>query len=269
MSQFLSDIGAYLRAVFFDGVQKTFTLFDILGLVIYFLPKLGESLSQDMSLATNIGEGIILVSFLLANFSLYRSLAKRSLLGFDIIAVQSVGISGDLLIFNQKLASIADTFIVDLQALVNISNSGPTTSVRVFISAVEPDCIKQDVSISDIEVSLQYKIAPNHPVTPVENPYYLKADEMSKIQLRAKIPFSTDCVEKKLGALALFKEMKVTLGIQRTGDKPFYRSIRCDLTPNHKHFKEQFGSKFQHLQSTGLSGPQVLEVYDRYMGVHH
>ena len=268
MSQFLSDISAYLKAVFLDGIQKTFTFFDALGLIVYFLPNLGDWLTLNETKAKSIGGAIILISFLLANFSLYRKLAKKSLLGFEIIKVQSAGISGDLLSFNQDKALIADTFIVDFQALVNISNSGPVTSVKVFISAVEPDCLKQDVSIRDIEVSLQHKASPNQQPKILENPYYLNADEMRNIQLRAKIPFSTGCIEEKLGSLAAFKEVRVIMGVQQTGHEPFYRPIRCDLTPSHQHITEQVGMKLQHLQSTRLSGPQVLEVLKRYWGVH-
>ncbi len=267
MSELISDIGAYLKAVFVDGVQKIFTFFDAFGIVIYFFPKLSEWLSLNESLVRGVGGAIVLISFLLANFSLYRKLEKKTLLRFEIIKVQSVGVAGDLLSFNQEQASIADTFDVHVQALINISNSGPVTSVSVFVSSVEPNCLKQGISPRDIEVFLLHQVSPNHPAEELENPYYLKADEMRNIQLKFKIPFCAALVEEKCGSLSSLTKMSITIGVRPTGQESIYRSMLGDLTPTHRRIEGQIATKIQHLQNTRLASTQVLDVLKRYWGV--
>jgi len=266
MSKLVSDFGAYLKAVFVDGVQKVFTFFDALGVAIRFFPYLGERLSLDESLAKGIGGAIVLASFLMANFSLYTKLVKDKSLGFEIIKVESVSLIGYLLSFSQDQASIEDTFTIHFQALVNISNSGPVTSVRLFLRSIKPDCLEQGLSAGDIEVSLQHQPDPHHQTVKLENPYYLKADEMKNIELVARIPFSTARVEETLGSLSSFTEMEVTIGAEQTGHKPLYRSVHCDLTAIHQGIRREAETKIQHLQNTRLSATQVLEVLERYWG---
>jgi len=71
----LSAFRAYLRAVFADGIHKLYTIFDALAIAFYFLPGLDEWSRLNEGLRRSIGWAIILISFILANFSLYRKLA--------------------------------------------------------------------------------------------------------------------------------------------------------------------------------------------------
>jgi hypothetical protein len=84
MSRLIADVLAYLRAVFVETWQKVFTLFDILGVVLFFYPKLAGTLVSDESLARTIGGLVFFISFLLANFALYRKLAEANAYKADI-----------------------------------------------------------------------------------------------------------------------------------------------------------------------------------------
>jgi hypothetical protein len=70
-SDFLSDLVAYLRAVFAEGWAWVSLLFDVLGIVAWFRPGLG-GLVEARRVVKAIGGGIFLLSFVLANFFAYR-----------------------------------------------------------------------------------------------------------------------------------------------------------------------------------------------------
>ena len=76
MMTFFVDLLAYLKAVFIETWQKVFTFFDILGIVLFFYPQIATDLINDLTLVRSIGAFIFFLSFLLANFSLYRKLAQ-------------------------------------------------------------------------------------------------------------------------------------------------------------------------------------------------
>jgi hypothetical protein len=78
MSKLIIDFLSYLKAVFVETWQKVFTLFDILGIALFVYPKLAGSIANDESLIRTIGGLIFLISFLLANFALYRQLAEAT-----------------------------------------------------------------------------------------------------------------------------------------------------------------------------------------------
>lgn len=71
MTRYLSNLVKFLVAVFWESWQKTFTLFSILGIVIFFFPSVSEKLIEDEVLARTIGGLIFFFSFLFANYSIY------------------------------------------------------------------------------------------------------------------------------------------------------------------------------------------------------
>jgi hypothetical protein len=83
----LSVFRAYLKAVFVDGIHKVYTFFDALGIAFYFFPGLDEWLRLNEGLRRSIGWAIILISFILANFSLYRKLALETSLNESSLLV--------------------------------------------------------------------------------------------------------------------------------------------------------------------------------------
>ena len=78
MRTFFRDLPEYLKAVFIDGQQRLFTLFDLLGVVLLIWPNLAEALVEDVRLARIIGGVFVLLSFVLANFAVYRRLSALS-----------------------------------------------------------------------------------------------------------------------------------------------------------------------------------------------
>ena len=78
MRQLLNDIGAYVRAIFWEGRKWLFGLFDILGIILFFLPKYATRLELSKPLIQSIGGGVFLLSFVGANFIGYRELLRRA-----------------------------------------------------------------------------------------------------------------------------------------------------------------------------------------------
>ncbi len=76
--QFIRDLGSYLRAVFFESQRWVFTAFDLIGIVLFFFPNLTEYLGQNVAIARQIGLIIFVLSFIAANFALYRKLISSA-----------------------------------------------------------------------------------------------------------------------------------------------------------------------------------------------
>lgn len=78
MPKLVTDLIAYLKAVFVETWNIVFTLFDVLGIVLFFFPTLANSLVSNEALVRTIGGLIFFSSFLLANFTLYIKLVEES-----------------------------------------------------------------------------------------------------------------------------------------------------------------------------------------------
>lgn len=74
----LRDFAVYLKAVFAESQRLVFTVFDIVGIVLFFFPYLAEGLVKDEGLARIIGGFIFFTAFLLANFTLYRRTMRNT-----------------------------------------------------------------------------------------------------------------------------------------------------------------------------------------------
>lgn len=81
----------YLVALFEETWQKILVLFSSLGVVLFFYPGLAINIAKDESLIKTIGGGIFFISFVLANYSLYKKLAQeipnRADVRLDILSV--------------------------------------------------------------------------------------------------------------------------------------------------------------------------------------
>lgn len=75
----IGDFRNYIKAVFVESGRWVFTIFDILGFILFFQPQLAESLLRDIQLTRTIGGSIFLLSFIFANFALYRRLSPQAL----------------------------------------------------------------------------------------------------------------------------------------------------------------------------------------------
>ena len=76
MRNLVSDFGTYLRAVFVESQTVVLTAFDILGITLFLFPHLAESLVRDELRIRIIGAAVFFLSFLVANFRLYKRMAS-------------------------------------------------------------------------------------------------------------------------------------------------------------------------------------------------
>jgi len=74
-----ADLQQYVKGVFLQGGRIVFTAFDILGIVLWFSPRLAGSLGEHVQLARALALGLFLFSFLVANFLFVRGLLPSSL----------------------------------------------------------------------------------------------------------------------------------------------------------------------------------------------
>jgi hypothetical protein len=72
--EMVRDIAGYLRAVFTKSWRWTAIVFDVVGILMFCSPGSFEWVIQNAALAQAIGGGVIFLSFLVANFSLYREM---------------------------------------------------------------------------------------------------------------------------------------------------------------------------------------------------
>jgi hypothetical protein len=72
MADLLRDFATYLKAIFAESQRLVFTAFDIVGIILFFFPHLAQGLVDDVTIARGVGGLIVFMSFLLANFTLYR-----------------------------------------------------------------------------------------------------------------------------------------------------------------------------------------------------
>jgi hypothetical protein len=166
--------------------------------------------------------------------------------------------------FAEREVRLEEEFVVEVTARVTLSNPGPPTSVAFYVTAIEPDCLKDGVSTADLKVAVEHKVD-LRPLSPRENPLRLEPDEMTgSIRLRVMIPFSLAKIESQLGSLYSLKSMSVTFGARQTGRDPILRSESCDLAEIHRQIEGIVEAKIQHMQGSRLSARQMLDVVKRY-----
>ena len=150
----LRDFFTYLKAVFAESQRLIFTAFDIVGIVLFFFPHLAEGLVRNETLARAIGGAIFFVSFLLANFLLYR----KSALSIPAVSEKS------FLLFPYKHPSYNDIEmrylgtepIKDLEIWLTYqgkNNEVIRTQVEQFFPRDDPDMIWKQFKANVLEES--------------------------------------------------------------------------------------------------------------------
>lgn len=71
------EISSYLKTVFGESTRLVLTVFDIVGIIFFLYPSLGQSIGLDESVVRFIGGFIFIGSFVVANFLVYRSLLLK------------------------------------------------------------------------------------------------------------------------------------------------------------------------------------------------
>lgn len=69
------NIFDYLKDVFVESQRSIYSFFDIIGVILFFFPSVAQSLINDVTLTRIIGGLIFFISFLSANFNLYKKLS--------------------------------------------------------------------------------------------------------------------------------------------------------------------------------------------------
>ena len=63
---------SYIKELFAEGKNWIFTLFDLLGIVLFLVPHLTQGVESNNKFVQDIGITILLISYALANFIVYR-----------------------------------------------------------------------------------------------------------------------------------------------------------------------------------------------------
>src|SRR5574341_2205140 len=79
MRKLFFDFLVYLKSVFLESGRWVLAIFDILGVILFLQPHFAESLLQNTQTIRAVGGSIFLVSFVIANFTLYRKLVPQPL----------------------------------------------------------------------------------------------------------------------------------------------------------------------------------------------
>jgi hypothetical protein len=80
----ITDLLEYGHAVFVEARQKVFTLFDLLGIILFIFPELAYSLTEDTGLIRTVAGVMFALSFFAANFVVYRKLTDQLSFEADI-----------------------------------------------------------------------------------------------------------------------------------------------------------------------------------------
>jgi hypothetical protein len=76
MAELIDDFSNFLTVLFVEGKQKIFTLFALIGILLFLFPDLCDELVHNEVLTRIIGVGIFFISFILSNFIIYRKFAE-------------------------------------------------------------------------------------------------------------------------------------------------------------------------------------------------
>jgi hypothetical protein len=237
---------------YFKALEVKGGVLTAVGLLPFFIDDI---LRFYFSLSINIPIWLSLPWFILAfgwaNFLVYTKLIEEKSLVFEIGEVKTVWLKG----IDPNEALINDTIIVGVQLLITISSPNAAKSVRFSIDSVEPNCV-----VPDGKAEIKLRSATQD----LENPCWLRGDEMINIQLIFTIPFSTICLEQSMGSLSRFTELTVDLGAGSPGGKPIYKIIHCSLLEAHERIENEFTTKIQHLPSARFPPNQFLSMLRRY-----
>jgi hypothetical protein len=77
--ELFQDLSKYLKEIFGESQRIVFTAFDLIGIGLFFFPRIAQGLVDNEVFARSIGGLIFFISFLLANFNLFRRLTAKQL----------------------------------------------------------------------------------------------------------------------------------------------------------------------------------------------
>lgn len=129
MRTWRSDLAAYLREVFWDGLQWLFLLFDALGILTFFSPTFSDVLAAHAIITRTAGFLLLVVSLLVANFRLHQRYARTDLLTEDSLLLYPHHSGRGNAV---KMAYAGDRLAKDLSVVVSFTNeSGEKRNLTV------------------------------------------------------------------------------------------------------------------------------------------
>lgn len=72
----ISEFKAYIKAVFIEGKNIFLSIFDIIGISLFFIPSIQTNYFTNPHVLQIFGIVVVIVSFTLANFNGYRKLLQ-------------------------------------------------------------------------------------------------------------------------------------------------------------------------------------------------
>jgi len=143
----LNDLKNYSKEIFTEGINWVFTFFDILGMILFFIPHLAQIVVTDYTVIRIIGFVIFVISFAIANFTLYRKLKNEI---YTSLGPQSVVLNVEPKNNYGQISYLGKEAAQDLSVLIKYRNrSGKeiTQSINEFYKLDSPNPIWHDVKI--------------------------------------------------------------------------------------------------------------------------
>lgn len=210
------------------------------------------------------GIGAIISSVYLLYKRLSRRIINPPTISFEVKG-QHLGLGKGGILFTQKELILQEELVLEMLSNIFLSSSGSSTSVAFTLLAIEPNCIRDGVTINDIKITIDHRISQYHSPTIQENPYYTKPDETTNsLRLHANIPLSVSKIEKLKGSLYSLKELEISIAAEQTGRTKIIRTNSYKLKNIHDSIESDVASRIQHIQNAQLSAENILRVLRRY-----
>ena len=261
----LRDFTAYLKAVFAESQRLVFTAFDVIGIVLFVFPHLAEGLVKDESLTRAIGGFIFFMSFLAANFMLYRRMARNDSSEVELqLKEHQASLDKWLNAANNRL-SLFPQITVTIHVKLNIYNHNQRpTHVKLVVTSVDAEW-ELAGKPSDMKVSVDRIISRSN--TKSGNPFVLEPGEINDdVRLRAELLFTVP-EENGFEYLGQLSHLTVRLGAEQAGKKPTTLEIKCDVVPIHQKIENDVTTRLQHSQNEGNIPLQAVQILKKYWNV--
>jgi len=205
MSEFLKDARIYLYEIFIEGWKWLFSIFDLMGFILFLFPDLATRVGVNKHLVQIIGGTVFCLSFVIANFVSYRELLHKTEktpfhLTFreDSVQWKNGGSSRGI---------PTDPFICTI--CLDIKNEGDEPG-RLNDISVERIELSKEFAQNESKKVLWYKLNndPNQPKTRLEFPHPLEARVWNfRLECRIEMQFLAQGEEwaKKLNDLHKFE----------------------------------------------------------------
>ena len=168
----LTHLFIYLRAVFLEGIGIVFTLFDILGIIVFLNPSIAAELSLEPNHTRLVAAVVFQVSFLLGNLRVHRRLT------IELTTLKSQP-KPSIKAAIERVAGVEETYanqpLDRWAAKIRIANTGmDPPSIHSVISELVFRKPFGDFSLRAIITSLIYRRLDSRPSFLIRIPVYME-----------------------------------------------------------------------------------------------